>query len=68
MIYLEPERFKNASQETWDAYYYSTEPDGYDEGAHMDLAIIVPYAATAAEGAWKKSSLTAVVKYLTERP
>lgn len=68
MIYLEPKRFTDAPQEVWDAYYYSTEPDGYDEGAHMDLAIIVPYAAKAAEGAWKKSNLEQVKKYLLERP
>ncbi len=64
MIYLEPDRFKNATQETWDAYFYSTEPDGYDEGAHMDLAIVVPYSKKAAEGAWKDSRLTGVLDYL----
>lgn len=64
MIYLEPERFANASQEVWDAYYFSTEPDGYDEGAHMDLSVIVPYAALADREDWKQSKLTKVVDYL----
>ena len=67
MIYLEPERFANASQEVWDAYYFSTEPDGYDEGAHMDLSVIVPYAALAEKEDWKRSTLTKVVDYLFRR-
>ena len=67
MIYLEPERFANASQEVWDAYYFSTEPDGYDEGAHMDLSVIVPYAALAEKEDWKRSKLTKVVAYLFRR-
>ena len=67
MIYLEPERFTNASQEVWDAYYFSTEPDGYDEGAHMDLSVIVPYAALAKKEDWKRSKLTKVVDYLFRR-
>lgn len=67
MIYLEPERFTNASQEVWDAYYFSTEPDGYDEGAHMDLSVIVPYAALADQEGWKQSKLTKVVDYLFRR-
>lgn len=64
MIYLEPQRFTDAPDEVWDAYYYSTEPDGYDKGAHMDLAIVVPYAATAEKGEWKKSKLEKVKKYM----
>ena len=67
MIYLEPERFTDASQEVWDAYYFSTEPDGYDEGAHMDLSVIVPYTQLADREDWKKSKLTKVVDYLFRR-
>ena len=67
MIYLEPERFTNASQEVWDAYYFSTEPDGYDEGAQMDLSVIVPYAALADKEDWKRSKLTKVVDYLLRK-
>ena len=67
MIYLEPERFTDASREVWEAYYFSTEPDGYDEGAHMDLSVIVPYAALAEKEDWKRSKLTKVVDYLFRR-
>ena len=64
MIYLEPERFTNASEDVWNAYYFSTEPDGYAEGAHMDLSIVVPFAKTAEQGAWKNSKLEKVKEYL----
>lgn len=64
MIYLEPERFTNASEEVWNSYYFSTEPDGYFEGAHMDLSVIVPLAAKAESGEWKKSSLEKVKQYM----
>lgn len=67
MIYLEADRFKDATAEVWNSYYYSTEPDGYDKGAHMDLSIVVPYAETAKEGAWKASSLKDVISYLAIR-
>ena len=64
MIYLEPERFTNAPQEVWDGYFFSTEPDGYFEGAHMDFNIIVPYSQKADEGAWKQSKLDKVKEYI----
>ncbi len=64
LAYLEPERFKDAPEEVWNAYYNSTEPDGYYEGEHMDFHIIAPFAATAAEGAWKRSSLEKVKAYI----
>ncbi len=64
MIYLEPERFTNASQKVWDGYFFSEEPDGYFEGAHMDFRVIVPFAETAEEGAWKKSKLEKVKQYI----
>ena len=64
MIYLEPERFTNAPQEVWDGYFFSTEPDGYFEGAHMDFNIIDPYSQKADEGAWKQSTLDKVKEYI----
>ena len=64
MIYLEPERFTNASEEVWNGYFFSTEPDGYFEGAHMDFNIIVPFSKKAEEGEWKKSKLEKVKEYI----
>ena len=67
MIYLEPDRFTNAPQEVWDGYFFSTEPDGYYEGAHMDFHVIVPFAKTAEEGAWKYSKLEKVKAYILKQ-
>lgn len=64
MVYLEPDRFTNAPQEVWDGYFFSTEPDGYFEGAHMDFHVIVPFSKTADEGAWKYSKLDKVKAYI----
>ena len=64
MIYLEPERFTDAPEEVWNGYFFSTEPDGYFEGAHMDFSVLVPFAKTAEEGAWKRSKLEKVKAYL----
>lgn len=64
MIYLEKDRFMNAGEDVWNAYFFSTEPDGYFEKAHMDLSVVVPYSRTAEEGAWKRSKLEKVREYL----
>ena len=64
MVYLEPERFAHASQEVWDAYFFSDEPDGFFEGAHMDFNVIVPYSKKAEEGLWKQSKLEKVREYI----
>lgn len=64
MIYLEPERFTNATEDVWNGYFFSTEPDGYFEGAHMDFHIIVPFSEKADAGDWKKSTLEPVKEYI----
>ncbi|MBR4289797.1 MAG: CapA family protein [Oscillospiraceae bacterium] len=64
MIYLEPERFTNAPQAVWDGYFFSQEPDGFFEGAHMDFHIIIPLAQKAEEGLWKQSKLEKVKAYI----
>ena len=64
MLYLEPERFRDAPEETWNGYFYSSEPDGYVEGAHMDLSVIMALAAEAEKGAWKESPLDAVKEHI----
>jgi poly-gamma-glutamate synthesis protein (capsule biosynthesis protein) len=64
MIYLEPERFRNAGEDEWNEYFFSTEPDGYFEGAHMDLSLIVPFAQTLDEKALEDCKLEGVKKYI----
>ena len=64
MVYLEPETYTNATQEVWDAYFFSENTDGFFAGAHMDFNIIVPFSWKAEEGAWKKSKLEKVKEYI----
>ena len=64
MIYLEPKRFTDADEDVWNAYFFSTEPDGYFKGAHMDLSLVVPLARKAEEGAWQQSKLEKVKEYM----
>ncbi len=64
MLYLEPARFANASEEVWNRYFFSEEPDGYAEGAHMDFHLLVPLAGQAQSGDWKKSTLKGVIQYI----
>jgi len=63
-IYLNPEKYANASQEVWDGYFFSEDTDGYYEGAHMDFHVIVPFAKTAEERHWEKSGLEQVKNHI----
>lgn len=67
MVYLEPKRFSNADQSVWDRYFYSTEPDGYFKGAHMDLSLIVPLAKEESKKTWQNSKLDKVKEYLLKQ-
>lgn len=64
MIFLEPERFQDASESVWSSYFFSSEPDGFFKGEHMDFYIMVPFAQTAENGAWENSKLEQVKKYI----
>ncbi len=64
MVYLEPARFADAPQAVWDGYFFSEEPDGFFEGAHMDFNIIVPFSKKAEEGLWQQSKLEKVKEYI----
>lgn len=64
MIFMEAERYANATAQEWERYYFSKEQDGYFEGDHMDFDIIVPFSRTAEDGAWKKSKLEKVKQYI----
>ena len=64
MIFLEPERFANASEEDWNKYFFSVEPEGYHEGKHMDFSIVVPHSLKAKTVLWNESKLESVKKYL----
>ena len=64
MIYLEPDRFKHADETVWNDYFYSEEPEGYVEKAHMDFAYLAEHAKKADDGFWKESSLEKVKTYI----
>ena len=64
MVYLEPETYTDATQEVWDAYFFSENTDGFFAGAHMDFNVIVPFSWKAEEGAWKQSKLDKVKEYI----
>ena len=64
MTFVNPERFKDAPDEVWEAYYNSDEPDGYSKGHHMDFTVIIPIAKEAEKGEWKKSKLEKVEAYI----
>jgi len=66
MIYVHPEIYAEASEETWNSYFFGTKTDGYCKGAHMDLSLIVPLAREAEDGAWRRSSLEPVKRYLLD--
>ena len=62
--FTESERFMNCSEKEWEQYFFSTEPDGYYPGAHMDLGLVVPFARTAEDGQWQQSKLDKVKVYI----
>ena len=67
MIYLEPKRFTDAPKEVWDAYFFSDEPDGFAEGAHMDFNVMIPFAEKEKEGAWRQSRLEGVKQHILKQ-
>ena len=67
MIFLKPEKYENADEEAWKHYFYSTDPDGYFKGQHMDLEYVAPFAEKAEDGEWKKSKLEKVKSYLLKQ-
>ena len=64
MIYLEPETYTDATEETWHSYFFSENTDGFFAGAHMDFNIILPFSRRWEEGLWKQSQLEKVKEYI----
>ena len=64
MVYLEPEIYAEASEDIWNAYFFSENTDGFFAGAHMDFNIIVPFSREAEKGLWKRSRLEKVKEYI----
>ena len=64
MIFLHPEIYSQYTQEDWNAYFFSSRPEGFHEGRHMDFNIVVPCAEKARTEQWKQSKLEHVKEYL----
>ena len=64
MIFLHPEIYEQYTQEDWNAYFFSSRPEGFHKGKHMDFNIVVPYSEIAEIEQWKKSKLENVKEYL----
>lgn len=45
MIFMQPEKYKNADSSVWDSYFASEEIQGYVKGQHMDFGIVCDIAS-----------------------
>ena len=61
-LYMEPEKFENATEEDWRRHLLSPLREEYVPGEHMDFSAVLPYAEKAKEGAWQMSRLEGVTR------
>lgn len=67
MTYLNPQRFKNATEEEWQEHFREPLRTGRVPGETLDFYIICPLAEEAEKGEWKKSKLEDVKQYMLEQ-
>ena len=67
MTYLNPQRFKNATEEEWQEHFKEPLRTGRVPGETLDFYIICPLAEKAEDGEWKKSKLENVKNYILEQ-
>ncbi len=67
MTYLNPDRFKNATEEEWAEHFREPLRTGRVPGETLDFFILVPLAEKAEENEWQKSKLENVKKYILEQ-
>ncbi len=67
MAYLNPQRFKNATEEEWAEHFKEPLRTGRVPGETLDFFILCPLAETAENGEWQKSKLEKVKKYILEQ-
>lgn len=63
-IYLNPDKYTNATEEDWKENFENPMRSGRVPGEALDFQIICPIAEQAKDGEWKKSKLTNVVEYI----
>ena len=66
-IFLNPERFKNASDEEWKEHFANPKRSGRVEGEALDFRIVCPLAEKESAGEWKKSRLEDVKEYILDQ-
>ena len=67
MIYLNPDRFKNATEEEWAEHFAEPLRTGRVPGETLDFFILCPLAEKEKEKAWEKSKLEDVKRYILEQ-
>ena len=67
MTYLNPQRFKNATEEEWAEHFREPLRTGRVPGETLDFFILVPLAEEAQKGEWEKSKLDNIKKYILEQ-
>ncbi len=67
MTYLNPARFKDATEEEWAEHFREPLRTGRVPGETLDFFILVPLAEEAEKEEWKKSKLENVKNYILEQ-
>ena len=67
MTYLNPDRFKNATEAEWAEHFAEPLRTGRVPGETLDFFILCPLAEKAEENEWQKSKLDDVKQYILEQ-
>ena len=67
MTYLNPARFKDATEEEWAEHFAEPLRTGRVPGETLDFYIICPLAEKAEENEWQKSKLEDIKEYILEQ-
>ncbi len=63
-IYLNPDQWKNATEEEWREHFANPRRSGRVEGEALDFFIVCPIAKKAQDGLWKQTRLEGVKQYI----
>ncbi len=67
MTYLDPKRFKDATEEEWKAHFAEPLRTGRVPGETLDFFILCPLAEETEKEEWKKSKMPDIVKYIQDQ-
>ena len=66
-LFMYPDRFKDADEETWEAHFMEPKRSGRVVGEALDFQIILPLSKEADKGSWRQSKLQNVIDYILEQ-